>query len=105
MLAKFGRVQPRVVVELLTDARLYNLPRREANLVFRITPFDDPEVISRRLLHIEYGAYLKSDLDPPCAGDGAGTPLITMDTAFGGHAGCRLAEAHAPERAHRLAQQ
>jgi DNA-binding transcriptional LysR family regulator len=51
--AEFARPQPRVVVELLTDARLYSLPRREADLAFRITPFREPEVISRRLMHIE----------------------------------------------------
>ena len=84
VLAEFARLQPRVVVELLTDARLYSLPRREADMVFRIKPFDEPEVISRRLLHIEYGVYLKTGMAPPRTGDGAGTPLITMDTAFGG---------------------
>lgn len=84
VLAEFARLQPRVVVELLTDARLYSLPRREADMVFRIKPFDEPEVISRRLMHIEYGVYLKAGIAPPTAGDGAGTPLITMDTAFGG---------------------
>jgi DNA-binding transcriptional LysR family regulator len=82
--AEFARLQPRVVVELLTDARLYSLPRREADLAFRITPFREPEVISRKLMHIEYGVYLKSGLKSPRLGDGAGTPLITMDTAFGG---------------------
>jgi DNA-binding transcriptional LysR family regulator len=84
ILAEFEILQPRVVVELLTDARLYSLPRREADMVFRISPFDEPEVISRRLMHIDYGAYLKSGIDPPRAGDGTGTKLITMDTAFGG---------------------
>jgi DNA-binding transcriptional LysR family regulator len=82
--AEFARLQPRVVVELLTDARLYSLPRREADLAFRIAPFREPEVISRKLMHIEYGVYLKSGLKLPRLGDGAGTPLITMDTAFGG---------------------
>lgn len=84
VLAEFAQLQPGVVVELLTDARLYSLPRREADLVFRIAPFDEPEVVSRRLLHIDYGVYLKPGLQLPRAGDGAGTPLITMDTAFGG---------------------
>ena len=84
ILAEFARLRPGVVVELLTDARLYSLPRREADMVFRITPFDEPEVISRRLMHIDYGAYLKSGIDHPRAGDGTGTKLITMDTGFGG---------------------
>ena len=34
-------------------------------------------------MHISYGVYLKS-LASPRLGDGAGTALITMDTAFGG---------------------
>jgi DNA-binding transcriptional LysR family regulator len=84
VLAEFARRQPGVVVELLTGARLYSLPRREADMVFRITAFDEPEVISRRLMRIEYGAYLRSGMDRPRAGDGTGTALITMDTNFGG---------------------
>lgn len=84
VLAEFARAQPRVTVELLTDARLYSLPRREADLAFRITPFREPEVISRRLMQIPYGVYLKAGSKPPRAGDGTGTALISMDTAFGG---------------------
>jgi molybdate transport repressor ModE-like protein len=84
VLAEFASMQPRVVIELLTDARLYSLPRREADLAFRIAPFREPEVTSRKLMRVEYGAYLKSGLKSPRPGDGAGTPLITMDTAFGG---------------------
>lgn len=80
--AEFARIQPKVVIELLTDSRLFNLPRREADLVFRITPFEDPEVISRRLLHISYAPYVASDWNYAIAGDGAGVPIITMDTAF-----------------------
>jgi DNA-binding transcriptional LysR family regulator len=75
-------LHPQVVVELLTSQSLYSLPRREADMVFRIRPFDEPEVISRRLMHIPYGVYLKSDIEPPRPGDGAGAPLVTMDTNF-----------------------
>lgn len=87
VLAEFAKAQPRVVVELLTDARLYSLPRREADIVFRIRPFDEAEVISRRLMHIDYGVYVRSgSAFRPRQGGGKGTPLITMDTAFGGMA-------------------
>jgi len=82
--AEFVRLHPRVVIELLTSQNYFSLPRREADLVFRIQPFDDADVISRRLMHIPYGVYLKSDMAPPKLGDGAGTPLITMDTQFSG---------------------
>ena len=82
VLAEFGRLHPGVTIELLTDARLYSLPRREADMVFRIKPFDEPEVIARRLLHIPYGLYAAVGAAPPDIGTGAGLRLITMDTAF-----------------------
>jgi len=82
VLAEFGRRHPKVEVELLTAARLYSLPRREADLVFRIKPFDEPEVISRRLMHIGYALYGPQGSAPPRAGDGTGARLVTMDTAF-----------------------
>jgi DNA-binding transcriptional LysR family regulator len=82
--AEFVKSHPRIVVELLTSQTYFSLPRREADMVFRIQPFDDPEVISRRLMHIPYGVYLRSDIEPPKLGDGAGMPLITMDANFSG---------------------
>lgn len=83
ILSRFSRLHPKVTVELLTDARLLNLSRREADLVFRITPFTEPEVISRKLMTIPYGLYAAADLPDPRY-DGAGDmPLVTMDEAFG----------------------
>lgn len=84
VLAEFASLQPKVTVELLTDARVYSLARREADLVMRIAPFDEPEVIARRLTTIRYGLYTGSDRWRPQAGDGAGCHLVLMDTAFGG---------------------
>ncbi len=53
--------------------------------MFRIHPFDEPEVISRRLMHIAYAIYAPAEsavtFEP---GDGAGLRVITMDTAFAG---------------------
>jgi DNA-binding transcriptional LysR family regulator len=84
VLAEFAEAQPGVVVELLTDGRFFSLSRREADMAFRIHPFDEPEVVSRRLMRIDYAAYIKSGNDlRPQVGDGAGTPLVTMDTAYG----------------------
>lgn len=82
VLAEFAERHPGVEVELVTSAIHYSLSRREADMVFRIRPFEEPEVVFRRLLHIEYGVYLRADLPRPVAGDGAGTTLVTMDTAF-----------------------
>jgi DNA-binding transcriptional LysR family regulator len=82
VLAEFGQRHPRVSIELLTDARLYSLPRREADMVFRIRPFDEPEVIARRLATIRYAVYIASGVAPPSFGDSEGARLITMDAAF-----------------------
>ena len=82
VIAEFARLQPRVVVELITSASHYSLSRREADMVFKIRPFDEPETLSRRLMHVPYAVYIKTGLDHTRAGDGAGTPLITMDTNF-----------------------
>ena len=82
VIAAFGERHPKVTVELLTDARLYSLPRREADLVFRIKPFSEPEVISRKLLHIPYGLYGKKGSEPPRAGDGSGVRIVTMNAEF-----------------------
>jgi DNA-binding transcriptional LysR family regulator len=82
VLAEFGRRHPKIVVELLTDTRLYSLPRREADVVFRIKPFDEPEVLSRRLMHIAYALYGPAKGEPPHLGDGSGVRVVTMDTAF-----------------------
>lgn len=48
----------------------------------RAVPFDEPDVVSRKLLHMPYGVYAAVDHPVPRAGDGTGVGLITMDTAF-----------------------
>jgi len=81
----FGRFLARhrhLSIELITDARRYNLARRESDLVFRITPFDEPDVVQRKLMQLEYAAYAHCDAPAPNVGDGAGQALITMDEAF-----------------------
>lgn len=83
IIAAFTREHPLVTIELITDSRLLSLARREADLAFRITPFKEPDVISRRLLHIDYGAYIARGAKRPAVGDGAGFRLVTMDEAFG----------------------
>lgn len=84
VLAEFAELHPNVTVELLTDARIYSLARREADVVMRIAPFDEPEVVARKLATIPYGLYTGSDRWKPTAGDGEGCRLVLMDTAFGG---------------------
>lgn len=80
ILAGFTRAHPGIVVELVTDSRLFSLARREADLVVRIRPFDEPEVVQRRLTHVPYALYAAVGTAAP--GDGTGCALVTMDTAF-----------------------
>lgn len=83
VLAEFSRSHPRVTIELLTDTRFLSLSRREADVAFRIQPFDEADVVSRKLLRMPYGVYAKAGTSLPTPGDGTGAALITMDTAFG----------------------
>lgn len=76
VLAEFNRRHPDVTVELVTDTRLYSLSRREADLVFRIGAFDEPDVRQRRLLVQTYGVYKQAGSDHHDMG------LILMDTAL-----------------------
>jgi DNA-binding transcriptional LysR family regulator len=81
--ARFLGKHPGISLELVTDSRLYNLARREADLLFRITPFDEPDIIQRKLMRIDYALYGHVDLVPPSRGEGDGYMLISMDSAFG----------------------
>lgn len=82
VLAEFNRLHPGVIVETLTDQRVYSLSRREADLVIRITGFDEREMIARRLLTVPYAVYGQSGRWKPHAGDETPYPVVVMDTAF-----------------------
>jgi DNA-binding transcriptional LysR family regulator len=82
VLAAFAKQYPRIMVELMTDARLYSLSRREADLAFRIKSFAETDVISRKLLRIPYALYGAKGVRAPTLGDGEGQRLVTMDAAF-----------------------
>jgi len=84
VLAEFSVRHPQVTIELLTDARFLSLSRREADVAFRIRPFDEADVVSRKLLHMRYGAYVREGLAHPLAGDGTGSALLALDSAFAG---------------------
>lgn len=45
----YARAYPHVDLEILTGARLFSLAQREADIAFRIVPFDNPDVVQRRL--------------------------------------------------------
>jgi len=80
--ARFVALHPGVRVDLITDSRFLDLARREADLVFRITPSQSPEVVQRHLMHMTYALYGPVGMAPPKVGGGEGTKLITLDAAF-----------------------
>jgi DNA-binding transcriptional LysR family regulator len=84
VLAEFALSHPRVTVELLTESRFLDLSRREADLAFRIRPFVEPDIVSRKLLHVRYGVYARAGTAHPVAGDGKGKTLIALNSDFAG---------------------
>jgi DNA-binding transcriptional LysR family regulator len=81
--ARFLAQHPGISLELLTDSRLYNLARHEADLLFRIVPFEESDIIQRKLMRIDYALYGHIEVAPPSPGNGDGHALISMDSAFG----------------------
>lgn len=84
VLAEYARLHPGVTLELLTDARFLSLSRREADVAFRIRPFDEGDVVSRKLMHVRYAAYQRKGLPIPVAGDGTGSALLALESSFAG---------------------
>ncbi|MBN3807756.1 LysR family transcriptional regulator [Paraburkholderia sp. Ac-20347] len=83
VLADYSRDYPLVEIEVLTGTRLFNLAQREADVAFRIVPFNGPDIVQRRLTRMRYGVYVAATSADPVEGDGAGQRLIAMDTSTG----------------------
>ena len=83
VIADYARTCPGVEIEVLTGTRLFSLAQREADIAFRIVPFDAPDVIQRRLFRLDYGVYVAKDSPDPAYGDGTGFRLITHDISTG----------------------
>lgn len=81
MLAEFASLNPGVQIELLTDARVYDLTRREADLAFRITPFESLDIVSRRFMDIEYGLFATESAASQVK-DTSQVRLIAMNDGF-----------------------
>ncbi|WGF90398.1 LysR family transcriptional regulator [Marinivivus vitaminiproducens] len=83
IIAEFTKAYPSVDVEILTGTRLFSLAQREADIAFRIVPFDTSDVVQRRLIQLNYGVYIAANAPEPVFRDGAGFRLITHDTSTG----------------------
>ncbi|EJN08357.1 LysR family transcriptional regulator [Herbaspirillum sp. YR522] len=83
VLAAYATSYPQVEIEVLTGTRLFNLAQREADVAFRIVPFQEQDIVQRRLLRMRYGVYVAAAGPTPVAGDGSRWRLITPDTLSG----------------------
>jgi DNA-binding transcriptional LysR family regulator len=80
VLLELTRQYPLIVPELITDTRLFDLSRREADIAFRVVPFTGSDIVQRRLMNVSYGLYAAAHLADPVKGDGSGSELVLMDT-------------------------
>lgn len=69
-------------VDLLNDARLYDLARGEADVVFRIQPLHGDDVAQRRLLRVDYALYGPAGIPCPVPGGDADVDVLTLDGAY-----------------------
>jgi DNA-binding transcriptional LysR family regulator len=83
VIVEYSREYPHVEIEVLTGTRLFNLAQREADVAFRIVPFEGPDIVQRRLTQMRYGVYVDHASADPTEGDGTGNRLIAMDTSTG----------------------
>lgn len=81
VLMELVRRHPAVVPEVIAGQRLSDLTRREADIAFRIVPFDEPDIVQRRLLTMPYGLYTQAARPVVPSASGAGCSLILMNTA------------------------
>jgi len=81
VLMELVRRYPAVVPEVIAGQRLFDLTRREADMAFRIVPFDEPDIVQRRVMTMPYGVYTSASTPFEPAADGAGQKLILMSTA------------------------
>ncbi|WP_286785148.1 MULTISPECIES: LysR family transcriptional regulator [Pseudomonas] len=81
VLGELVRRYPAVVPEVIAGMRLSDLTRREADIAFRIVPFDQPDIVQRRLMSMPYGLYTSAALPFEPGLDGSGCTLILMNTA------------------------
>lgn len=59
--AEFLTLHPEVEVEMLADARTFDLARREADVAVRMARPTEPSVVTRKLVDVAVGVYASSD--------------------------------------------
>jgi len=92
--ARFGALHPLVAVELLVEPRVFNLSRREADIAFRFGPFQQEDLVERKVAEIGYGLYAA-----PAYLDRHGKPDFATDGGPAAPAGRRAGDAPAHRHA------
>lgn len=83
LLARFCVRYPGVSIDMVNDARRFNLARGEADIAVRVGSFDEEGIIERRLADVSYGLYASSTYfrrygRPDFSRRGAGHFLVSL---------------------------
>jgi DNA-binding transcriptional LysR family regulator len=86
-LAKLHTAHPKLVVEVLSGNRVFDLARGEADLAVRIAPTPQLDVICRCIGHANWGLYASADYlashgPPPSSGNFAGHSIVGFDPSL-----------------------
>ncbi len=80
--AHFGALHPLVDLELLNEGRVFNLSRGDADVAFRFGPFEQENLVERKVADVAFGLYAAPaylarhgmpDFDAGCAGHAVAT--------------------------------
>lgn len=97
LVAEYAGAYPCVDIEILTGTRLFNLAQREADLAFRIVPFEGPDIVQKRLLWMQYAVYESANTRDPIDRGNIRSRLITMDSSTGAFADAQWLRERLPE--------
>jgi DNA-binding transcriptional LysR family regulator len=61
LLARFSARHKLVTIDLMSDPRRFNLPRREADIAVRIGSFHQEYLVERKVADVSYGLYASAD--------------------------------------------
>jgi DNA-binding transcriptional LysR family regulator len=84
-MGQFCAEHPSITVDLVTDARLASLSRREADMAFRLKRFEQEDLYQRKVSELLFGlyaapAYLARCGAPDFERGGMGAELVVMET-------------------------
>jgi DNA-binding transcriptional LysR family regulator len=87
LFARFALDHPAIMVELVTDLRLFSLAQREADIAIRLGSFTQRDVVRRKLVRVAFGLYAEAGYlarvgIPDFTRGAEGHTVIVMTEAF-----------------------